>query len=53
MKNEILEEVWKAKEEVSRRHNGDVKELAEDLRQREKQTKKQVVDMSHKEKDVA
>jgi hypothetical protein len=45
MKDEIIQEVWKAKEAVAARHNHDVRRLVEHLRSEEKSSGARVVDL--------
>jgi hypothetical protein len=45
MKDDIIQEVWKAKDTVAARYNHDVKLLVEHLRAREKASSYQVVDL--------
>ena len=44
MKNEILEEVWKAREEFSRKHNYDIKTMVAALQEAEKHPLSRVVE---------
>jgi hypothetical protein len=52
MKNEILEELWKIKDEVSELHDNDIDILVKNLVEKEK-GEKAVVDFSHIAKDAA
>ena len=45
MKDEIIREVWKAKDAVAARHHHDVKRLVEHLRSEEKSSVVRVVDL--------
>ncbi|HRU05505.1 MAG TPA: hypothetical protein P5137_06985 [Candidatus Brocadiia bacterium] len=45
MKDEIIQDVWKAKDAISARHNHDVKRLVEHLRAAEKASGHKVVDL--------
>jgi hypothetical protein len=48
MKNPILEELWKVKDEMARECGYDLNKLADLLRQRQKESKHKVVDFSVK-----
>ncbi len=45
MNDEIMQEVWKAKDELAARHNHDVRSLSEYLRNKEKTTGHIVIDL--------
>ena len=45
MKDEIIQEVWKAKDTISARYNHDVKRLVQHLRAEEKSSASRVVDL--------
>ena len=45
MKDEIIQELWKAKDAISARHQHDVKRLVDDLRAAEKSSGSRVVDL--------
>ena len=45
MRDEIIQEVWKAKDAVAARHNHDVRRLVEHLRSEEKSSGARVVDL--------
>ncbi len=45
MKDEIIQELWKAKDAISARHQHDVKRLVDDLRAAEKSSGYRVVDL--------
>ena len=49
MKNPILEELWKVKDEMARECGYDLNKLADLLRQRQKESKHKVVDFSVKQ----
>ena len=51
MKDEIIEEVWKAKEDIAARHNYDVRRLAEHLRVKERSSGHAVVDLNARDMD--
>jgi hypothetical protein len=53
MKNEILEELWKAKDELSEEYGNDIDALAKALKEKEKNEAKLVVDLSHAVKAAA
>ena len=46
MKNEILDEVWKAKDAVAQRHGYNVRRLAEAMQKKEKKRGPMLVDLS-------
>lgn len=46
MKNEILEELWKIKDDIDRENGHDIDQLVHRLRQKEKETKAEVVDFT-------
>ena len=48
MKNLILEELWKVKDEMARECGYDLNKLADLLRQRQKESKHKIVDLSEK-----
>jgi hypothetical protein len=45
MKDEVIQEVWKAKDTISARHHYDVKRLVEHLRSEQSSQGKRVVDL--------
>jgi hypothetical protein len=45
MKDEIIQEVWKAKDAISAEHNHDVRRLVESLRAKDKSSGALVVDL--------
>jgi len=45
MRDEIIQDVWKAKDAISAKHNHDVKRLVEHLREAEKASGHKVVDL--------
>ncbi|MCX7012311.1 MAG: hypothetical protein NTW86_07070 [Candidatus Sumerlaeota bacterium] len=45
MKDEIIQEIWKAKDSISAKHGHDVKRLVEHLRAKEKASGARVVDL--------
>ncbi|MGE5295719.1 MAG: hypothetical protein ACM3VT_12900 [Solirubrobacterales bacterium] len=47
MKDEIIEEVWKAKDEIARECGYDLNKLAERLRKAQDQEKRRVVDFTN------
>ncbi len=51
MKDEVLLEVWKAKDELAARHNYDVRRLAESLRAKEVTSGHVIVDLHVRERD--
>ena len=46
MKNEILKELWKTKDQIAKEHGYDIEKLAKELRQKEKEEANKVVDLS-------
>ncbi|MBF0275118.1 MAG: hypothetical protein HQK84_07790 [Nitrospinae bacterium] len=50
MKDEIIEELWKVKDEIAKEHNYDIDKLVETLREREKTEKRKIVDFSEEQK---
>ena len=46
MKNEILKEVWAAKDSLAAKHHYNIDELFQDLREREKTSGRRYVDLS-------
>jgi len=48
MKNPVIEELWKVKDEIARECGYDLNKLADYLRQRQKEDGRQVVDFSEK-----
>ena len=48
MKDEIIQEVWKAKDAIGARFNHDVRALAEHLRRQDKAAPDRVVDLRAK-----
>ncbi len=53
MKNEILEEVWKIKDEIAEEHNFNIDSIAKNLIEKQKKHKKNIVNYSKKIKKVA
>jgi len=49
MKNPILEELWKVKDEIARECDYDLNKLADHLRRRQKEGKHKIVDFSDNE----
>ncbi len=45
MKDEVMKEVWKAKDDLAVRHNYDVRRLAEYLRAKEKSSGHPILDL--------
>lgn len=52
MKDEVLQEVWKAKDDLAARHNYDVRRLAESLMIKEGASGHVILDL-HAQKDIA
>ncbi len=53
MKNEILEELWKAKDELGQKYGNNVDALAKALKTKEKDEKNNVIDLSNDRKAAA
>jgi hypothetical protein len=51
MKDEVLQEVWKAKDDLAARHNYDVRRLAEALKAKEGTSGHVILDLHAREKD--
>ncbi|MBF0548066.1 MAG: hypothetical protein HQM08_26750 [Candidatus Riflebacteria bacterium] len=51
MKNEIMEELWKIKDELAQENDFDVAELVKTLRKKEKRLKGYIVDFSDEQED--
>ena len=49
MKNPIIEELWKVKDEIARECGYDLNKLAEHLRQGQKEGKHKIVDFSERQ----
>ncbi|MBT3200901.1 MAG: hypothetical protein HN350_13410 [Phycisphaerales bacterium] len=52
MKDKIIQELWKAKDGISARHQHDVKRLVDDLRASEKSSGALVVDLHARNKSA-
>lgn len=52
MKNEILEELWKIKDQIGQECDYDIDKLANELRAKEKKEKAPIVDFSTEGKHV-
>ena len=53
MRNEILEEVWKIKNEMAKKHNFNIDMMVKELKRAEKEHAKRIVDLSKKAKNAA
>jgi len=53
MENEILEEVWKIKDEISKKYDFNIDKLVKDLKRAEKGHKERIVDLSKKARKAA
>ena len=53
MKNEILEEIWKIKDEIAGEHDFNIDSIAKNLKKMEKKHQKDVVNYSKRVKKVA
>ncbi len=53
MKNEILDELWKIKDQVAHENEYDVDKLAEKLREKEKKEKESVINLTSRTKLVS
>ncbi|MBI4707725.1 MAG: hypothetical protein HY761_07360 [Candidatus Omnitrophica bacterium] len=51
MKNEILEELWKSKDEVAQEYRHNIDKLVEGLRKKEKDVKATVVNLTFEHKE--
>ncbi len=49
MTDEIIEEVWRAKEELAKEFHYDLNALAEELRKREKESGRKVVNLAEED----
>ncbi|HUU39646.1 MAG TPA: hypothetical protein VMW42_01760 [Desulfatiglandales bacterium] len=52
MKNEILEELWKSKDEIAQKYSYNIDKLVEGLRKKEKDVKATVVDFTSNRKNI-
>jgi hypothetical protein len=52
MKNEILEELWKVKDQVANEYGYNIEKLAKGLRTKEKEAKATVVDLTRQVKSI-
>ncbi len=50
MKNEILEELWKSKDEIAQKYKYSIDNLVEGLRKKEKDVKATVIDLTFEHK---
>jgi hypothetical protein len=53
MKNEILEEVWRVKDEMAKKYDFNIDKMVKGLRKSEKEHKERTVDLSKKAKKAA
>jgi hypothetical protein len=53
MKNEILEELWKVKDELGEKYGNNIDALAKALKTKEKDETNKVIDLSHNERAAA
>jgi hypothetical protein len=53
MGNEILEEVWKIKDEISKRYDCNIDKMVKNLKKAEEGHKERIVDLSKKAKKAA
>jgi hypothetical protein len=53
MKNEILEEIWKIKDEIAGEHDFNIDSIAKNLMKKEKKHKKNIVNYTKKAKKAA
>lgn len=53
MKNEILEELWKSKDEIAQEYKYNIDKLVEELRKKEKDAKAIVVDFTPDRQNIA
>jgi len=52
MRNEILEELWKSKDEIAAENENDIKSLIKKLKEGEERDKNRIVDFSSPEKET-
>lgn len=52
MKNEILEDLWKSKDEIAKKYRYNIDKLAAELRKKEKVVKAAVVDFTSDSKSM-
>jgi len=52
MKNEILEELWEAKDQLAHEYDYDIEKLVKELRKKEKETGISVIDLTSQPKSV-
>ena len=53
MKNEILEELWKSKDEVAKEYMYNIDKLVEALRKKEKGVKAIIIDLTSERKSIS
>jgi ATP-dependent Zn protease len=53
MKNEILDELWKVKDELSEEYGNNIETLAKALLEKEKKDSSRTIDLSDKKKAAA
>ena len=53
MKNEILEELWKSKDEIAQEYKYNIDKLVEELRKKEKDVKATVVDFTSDRQNIS
>jgi hypothetical protein len=53
MKNEILEELWKVKDDLAEKYGNNLDALASAMRTKEKSETNKVIDLSHSQKAAA
>ena len=53
MKNEILEELWKSKDEIAQIYKYNIDKLVEGLRKKEKEVKATVVDFTSDRQNIS
>jgi hypothetical protein len=53
MENEILEEVWKIKDEIAKKYDFNIDKMVKDLKKAEDGHKERIVDLSKKTKKAA
>ena len=52
MKNEILEDLWKVKDQIANEYGYDIEKLAKELRKKEKKVKSSVIDLTLQDKSA-
>jgi hypothetical protein len=53
MKNEILEELWKSKDDIAKKYNYNIRRIVTELKRKEKKENVPIVDFSKGEKTAS